>query len=122
MTSGYGAEAGTDGDDLEILAGLQAGTEQYIRALAEMGVIIRTGIGGIEIDPATQELKIGHLVTESNSPGDVIIYHREDVTLWQMGVLIMLAEHARMNGPDPSHGWGPVRGLGWSCAVRQPSV
>lgn len=123
MNSGFGPEAGPDGrDDLDILPDLQAGTELYIKALAEMGIIIRPGVGEIEIDHTAQTLKIGHLVTEEqDEPGKVFIYPRERLTLWQLGTLIMHAERAKMTGPNPAYGWRPVTDLGWSCAVYQPA-
>ncbi|MGY4103470.1 hypothetical protein ACW2Q0_28485 [Nocardia sp. R16R-3T] len=123
MSGGFGPEAEPDGrDDLDILSDLQAGTEQYIRALAEMGVIIRPGVGEIEIDFTARALKIGHLVTEElKEPGKVFVYPRERVTLWQLGTLILHAERAKITGPDPASGWRPVADLGWSCAVYQPA-
>ncbi|WP_282775840.1 hypothetical protein [Nocardia sp. CC201C] len=99
------------------LASLSASLAEYFESLKELGIEINSACGEVEIELARGRLKLGHLVIVD---GRVEVYPRAGTTLHQLGELIAQAQVAVLSGPDPSSGWRPVDGLGWSVAVYQP--
>ncbi|MGW4718327.1 hypothetical protein [Nocardia sp. NPDC004260] len=118
MTGGFDAAAARGGRGyVDVLADVPSAVERHLAALRELGIVISPPQGEIEIDFAAKRLKIGHLIADG---GGVELVARVGVTLHQFRALILQAQVAVVEGPDPTAGWRRVDDVGWCVAIYEP--